>query len=200
MKISLLTLGQLQTNCYLVWDESTGSCAVIDPGYSGDAVKKALEGQGLHLSMILLTHGHHDHIGGVEALRAGTQVPVYIHEKDTALPLSMTHIPVFWTDTYGEGDVITMDDISFRVLSTPGHSAGSVCLLADELLFTGDTLFKGSCGRTDFPTGSYPQMLQSLARIATLSGNLKVLPGHGPLSMLDCERENNPYMAEATQI
>ncbi len=197
MKISVLTLGELQTNCYLVYDEATGNCAVIDPGYDGASVKQALEEQNLTLCMILLTHGHYDHIGGVQALRSGTQAPVYIHEKDTRLPISMTHAPVFYTETYAEGDVIAMDSISFRVLSTPGHSAGSVCLLADGILFTGDTLFRGSCGRTDFPTGSYPQMLQSLARIYRLPGNLKILPGHGSLSMLDCERENNPYMLEA---
>ncbi len=197
MKISVMMLGALQTNCYLVYDETTRNCAVIDPGCDGDLIAKRLKEENLNLAMILLTHGHYDHIGGIEALRANAQIPVYIHEKDCQLPLSMTHIPVFCTDTYADGDKITMDSITFQVLHTPGHSAGSVCLWAGDVLFTGDTLFRGSCGRTDFPTGSYAQMLQSLARLYRLPGNLKVLPGHGELSMLECEREKNPYMLEA---
>lgn len=189
----------MENQCYLVWDETTRRCAVIDPGYTGEAIAAHLKEQGLSLAMILLTHAHYDHIGGVEALRAGTGAPVYLHPLDAAMPLSMSHMPVFYTDTYMDGQIISLDSVDFHVLHTPGHSAGSVCLLAGDCLFTGDTLFQGSCGRTDFPTGSPEQMRASLARLASLPGNLRVLPGHGPASTLDFERSRNPYIREAVK-
>lgn len=102
-----------------------------------------------------------------------------------------------WTNTYGEGDTLSLDSISFRVLHTPGHTPGSVCLIAGNLLFSGDTLFAGSCGRTDFPGGSWKDMLASLKRLAQLEGDYTVLPGHGEASTLETERATNPYMKEA---
>ena len=185
----------LYTNTFLLVGEN-GLAAAVDPAAGAQEYLRLLEQEGARLTHILLTHGHYDHVGAVEELQRKTGAKVWLAPQDAC---GGELFPFTTPDNaYADGEEIRVDtDLAFRVIATPGHSAGSVCLLADGILFTGDTLFRGSCGRTDFPTGSYPQMLQSLARIYRLPGNLKILPGHGSLSMLDCERENNPYMLEA---
>ena len=197
MKLYTFPLGPLETNCYVVADEATGRCAIVDPGDDGAAVAQWLEQQQLTPAYLFLTHGHYDHVGGIADLRAEyPDLPVYVHTADTALPPQLSR-GLSWTHTYDEGDTISMDSIAFHVLSPPGHTPGSVCLLAGNLLLSGDTLFAGSCGRTDFPGGSWQQMLASLKKLAQLEGDYTVLPGHGGATTLQTERDTNPYMKEA---
>ena len=197
MEISRLPLGPLMTNCYVVTDEEARSCAVIDPGGDGEQLAKALKNQGLTLKYILLTHGHYDHVGGVRALHEATGAPVYLHEKDLELPEKMTDGPLFWTDHYKDGDTVTMDNIKFEVIETPGHTPGSVCLLAGDAMFSGDTLFQGSCGRMDFPGGSEEAMAESMKRIQKIEGDYNVYPGHGGETTLAVEKKYNPYLRGA---
>ena len=197
MKLYSFPLGPLETNCYVVADEATGRCAIVDPGDDGAAVAQWLAQQQLTPAYLFLTHGHYDHVGGIADLRAEyPDLPVYVHTADTALPPQLSR-GLSWTHTYDEGDTISMDSIPFRVLHTPGHTPGSVCLVAGNLLLSGDTLFAGSCGRTDFPGGSWQQMLASLKKLAQLEGDYTVLPGHGGATTLQTERDTNPYMKEA---
>lgn len=200
MKITVFQLGTLQTNCYIAEDTQTKTCALIDPGASGEYLADWLDGNGLQPRCVLLTHGHYDHVGGVAALREHYRdLPVYVHPAETAMPREL-HAGLQWTDLYEEGDVVTMDSIAFRVLHTPGHTPGSVCLLAENVLFSGDTLFAGCCGRTDFPGGSWKDMVRSLTRLAGLPGDYRVLPGHDTETTLERERKTNPYLKEAVKL
>ena len=193
---TVLTLGELEENCYII-DCSSGLAAVVDPGYEPNTVLSAVAERGLKVGAVLLTHGHFDHVGGAKEIsKASGSCPVYLNDVDLELP-SRLSCGIYRTAAYSEGDVITVGEAEFAVIQTPGHSMGSVCLLCGGLLFTGDTLFYRSCGRTDFPGGSPKLMRQSLARLAGMPGNPTVLPGHGPATTLGHERETNPYMTKA---
>lgn len=194
LNIHTLTLGAYGTNCYIVHDSASKTCCVIDPGYTPEKVLSEVKALGLTVEAILLTHGHFDHVGGVRDLAAETDCRVYIHPDDLSMPPRLTAGPIYYTDTYGEGDTVTEAGLSFRVLHTPGHTPGSVCLRLGNDLFCGDTLFAGSCGRTDLPGGNMGAMRASLKRLAAIPENLSVHPGHGPGSTLDEEKKYNPYL------
>ena len=196
MHITTLPLGPLGANCYIVSDGAC--CAVIDPGDNGPALHDAL--RGLTVSAILLTHGHFDHVGGVRALQAETGAPVYLSSHDLCLPAELSGgLPAEFIDLSQEAaSAITVGSITFDVLETPGHCPGSVCFWAkdgqEEALFTGDTLFQGSMGRTDFPGGDLTAMQLSLQRLSQLPPSLAVYPGHGPASTIGDERRWNPFL------
>lgn len=194
MEIRNLKVGSYQTNCYIVWGDGQDACVVIDPGYQPEEILKQVRLCGKSVAAILLTHGHFDHVGGVKHIAAETGCKVYICKEDLALNPMYTDGLIHHTDTYGEGDTVELAGLRFQVLHTPGHTPGSVCLQCGEALFSGDTLFAGTCGRTDLPGGSMAQMRLSLGRLKALKGNFLVLPGHGEGSTLEEERLGNPYM------
>ena len=194
LNMKQLALGAYQTNCYLVWGEDSPSCVVIDPGYEPQTIIHEVKKLGKEIAAILLTHGHFDHVGAVRDLVAITECPVYLCAEDLSMPPQMTAGPLYYTNTYAEGDFVEFSGLSFKVLHTPGHTPGSVCLLCENVLFSGDTLFWGSCGRTDLPGGSWSTIRTSLKRLADLPGDYDVYPGHGDSTTLSFERKMNPYM------
>ena len=196
MIVHKMPLGAYQTNTYIVRDrEDSKLCVVIDPGYEANTILDYLDEEGLTAKAILLTHGHFDHVGAVKELAAETGCDVYIHAAESQLPPMMTAGALYYTHTYGEGDRISpIEGMEIAVLHTPGHTPGSVCLLYGQHLFSGDTLFQGSCGRVDFPGGSPREMMESLNRLASLQLNYRVHPGHGDSTTLDTEKRTNPYM------
>ena len=199
MNIKTMQVGPLGTNCYLLEDEHTRAAAVIDPGGDGAQIEAQLLADGAELKLILLTHAHFDHTGGVAELHAAhPDVPVFLHPADASRLGSDVFPPIGApTVPYGDGDVVKLGDLDIQVLHTPGHTPGGVCLLVGDALFTGDTLFQGSMGRIDFEGGSYEDIMASLARLAHLPGDFRVLPGHMDASTLERERKTNYYIREA---
>lgn len=198
MKIDTVVLGLYQTNCYIIWDEESRDCVVIDPGDTPERVMTRLKARGLLPQAILLTHAHFDHTGGVPAVKEQTGCKVYVCEDDLKMPRQVTGaLP--YTDTCKEGDVLRFGKLAFTVLHTPGHTPGSICLRIGGHLFAGDTLFAGSIGRTDLPLGNYATMLDTLERLAAIPEDLMVYPGHGDATTLQREKRYNPFMRQVLQ-
>ena len=194
LNVHALALGAYQTNCYIIHDDVTKSCCVIDPGYDPGLVLDKLDSLGLTLEAILLTHGHFDHVGAVKELASETGCAVYLHPEELTMPPMMTAGPLYYTNTYTEGTQLRLAGLKITVLHTPGHTPGSVCLLVENTIFSGDTLFQGSCGRTDLPGGDWATITRSLGRLAALEGNFWIYPGHGGSTTLRDEKKYNPYM------
>lgn len=203
--IKLKPLSVCDTNSYIVATEM-GNAVLIDAPADADYIMNEIMSRGLTLKKILLTHGHFDHVGAVADLADRTGCKVYIHEMDIkklsedtdgllinlfrvrGLRLFDGAIPI------GDGDIIRQDELEFDVVHTPGHTSGSVCYITGDVMFTGDTLFARSVGRTDMPDGNYNNLMDSMEKIKDLGGNLRILPGHMCETSLDSERKYNPYL------
>jgi len=206
MQIKCLTVGPLLANCYLVWCEETKEAVVIDPGAEGEKIVSEIEKEHLRVKYIINTHGHVDHISANREVKNRTGAKILIHADDAPL---LTNPQLNLSSYLGapvtgpppdvllcEGEEIEIgNNLKLEVIHTPGHTRGGICLLADKVVFTGDTLFAGSVGRTDFPGGSYTELLDSIKKkILTLGDDYVIYPGHGPASTVGEERRNNPFL------
>jgi len=206
VELKRFALGALWTNCYLVWDEK-GDAFMVDPGGAAGEVAAFIKENNLKLSWIFLTHGHGDHIGGISDVRHLSENGVAVHEKDSA---SLTDARKNLSSYIGQpmelkaaekllrdGDVINIGKMEVRIIHTPGHTQGGLMLLVSDagesILFSGDTLFARSTGRTDLPGGDEETLLMSLKKLEHLSDDLRVYPGHGPDTILGDEKRLNPY-------
>lgn len=194
LKIRTLALGLYQTNCYLLFRDGQDECIVIDPGYEAQTILQEAARQNKRICAILLTHGHFDHVGAVKEIAQETSCAVYLCAEDTAMPEQMTSGKLFYTHAISDGDTLCLAGLCVHVMHTPGHTPGSVCFLIENALFSGDTLFALSCGRTDLPGGSWETLTRSLARLRNLCAPYDVYPGHGESTTLDEEKQNNPYL------
>jgi hydroxyacylglutathione hydrolase len=206
--IRKLELGPFAANCYIVGSESTKEGMIIDPGTMPDEILKNVEELGLTIKVIALTHHHMDHVGALAAVKEATGADVAIHADDARYlrgggPITQIfglsqESPTPTPDRLlKEGDVIDIGELHFRVLHTPGHSPGGICLLEKDegIVFSGDTLFQFSIGRTDFPGGSHERLIQNIKdKLMVLPDNTTVCPGHGPDTTIGIERRVNPFL------
>jgi glyoxylase-like metal-dependent hydrolase (beta-lactamase superfamily II) len=208
MITKMFTVGKLFTNCYIVFCPETKEAIIIDPGFDSlfeaEEIFKFLEEKMLKLKFIVNTHGHLDHICGNGIVKEKFKTPILIHEKDAFMLGKLGKLIAKFFGFNGssppadaflkDGDVVKFGKATLKVIHTPGHSPGSISLLGEKEVFTGDTLFAGSIGRTDLPQSSERDMQCSLEKLASLPEYLTVYPGHGPATTIKEEKENNPFL------
>lgn len=205
LKIGRITMGSCATNCYFVYQEGKNRVLFFDPADQGDYLYEALRQKGLEVAAILLTHGHFDHIWGAQKLRALSGAKIYAYQGEEALLLDADSnvsemagraCTVKANDFFTDGQVVTLEDMTFRVIATPGHTAGSCCYYFEDagILVSGDTLFQESVGRTDFPTGSFSDIVRSIKeKLFVLPEEVRVYPGHGETTTIGYEKMHNPF-------
>ena len=196
MLIKTIPVGHLETNCYIVTNENTLECVIIDPGDESNTILDYLEDNRLKCKAIMITHGHYDHTGAADTVAGETGATVYMSKADDSRVMNSHSFVYALPDNgiyFADGDVIRAAGMDFEIMSTPGHSQGSVTIKRGNALFTGDTLFKGSCGRTDLEGGSTEAILSSLRKICCLDGDYEVYPGHMESSSLIREKMLNYY-------
>ena len=207
LKVTNIAFPGFTANCYLVTDMATGESLLVDPGAYGERQRDYIKSQGIDsLKYILLTHGHFDHMLGVEKFRQEFSAKVVIHRLDedklsSAVKSLYSRFdrenPFVSTSadiTVNDGDILPFGNETIEVIHTPGHTKGGVCYKIRDLLFTGDTLFKSTIGRTDFPDSDEMEMLESLIKLDKLELNYKIYPGHEGVTTLDFEKKTNQYM------
>lgn len=205
MNVAYFSVGGLGTNCYIVSDNN-GHAAIIDPGGDSQRILNSVKQKNLTVDFILLTHAHFDHIMAVEEISTATGAQVLVGAADAPmlydaqLNLSAMVYPTQAVEVTAhrllfDGEIIHVGDVTLTVMETPGHTRGGVCYLGEDVLFSGDTLFAGSIGRTDLPGGDMTVLRRSLARLAALDGDYTVYPGHGEETTLSFEKAANPYLA-----
>jgi len=201
MKIERLVVGQLETNCYLVWDQESSQGVIIDPGDAADLIINKIRDFDFQPQLILATHGHVDHLLAAEELRLAFKIPFLLHPNDLFLLKKIPASARYWLGIKAvltpkvdqlikEGDLIRFGQESLKVIETPGHSPGSVCFYRKGVLFSGDTLFYQSVGRTDFSYGSSTQLQNSIKKLFCLPEKTTVYPGHGPVTTIEAEKES----------
>lgn len=209
MKIKKFEVGPLFVNCYVVYDENSKEAVVIDPGDEPELIVDFINGEKLSVKYIICTHGHFDHIGSVREIKEETNAKVALHKEEIEIYRNSS---VVAREFFGieiddqpepdlllkDEDLITIENLQFKVIHTPGHSPGSISLYCSGYLFTGDTLFAGSVGRTDLIGGNQRQLMNSLRKIATLPMETVILPGHGPQTKLIIEIKSNPFYYEVS--
>lgn len=205
MFVNSMQAGVYAVNCYIVHSEETKDGIVIDPGGDSDDIIKYIEENNINLKYIVLTHGHGDHIGGASDLKEHFNIPVLIHEDDVGIlgncninlsnQMAMGCVEIKPDEELKDGDTIEFGDIKAEVIHTPGHTPGGICLKAGKYLFTGDTLFKGSVGRSDLYGGDGETLNNSIkTKLVGLSDDVIVCPGHGAATNMKYEKETNPFL------
>lgn len=206
MIIKTYPVGDLQTNCYIVGDENTKIGAIIDPGAESKYLLEQISSLGLAIKAILLTHGHFDHVGAVADIAETLGIPLWCHGQDSeyvtdcvrqgsSFGIYVERAPKKIDCEYVDGQQLDIGPLSFQVLHTPGHTPGGVTLVLGKNAFTGDSLFRGSIGRTDFVGGNHRQLIDSIrTKIFALPDDTIIYPGHGPKSTIAYEKDNNPFV------
>jgi glyoxylase-like metal-dependent hydrolase (beta-lactamase superfamily II) len=204
IKVKKVKTGTIDENCYLVYDADTKCAAVIDPGENADQIINVIESENLHPEILINTHGHYDHVIADNEIRLKYKVPLAVHKDDAEMladpeknysfisgfPVSIKDPEILLEDN----QEVKLSFITFKVLSTPGHSKGSVCLLFVSYLFTGDTLFAGAIGRIDLWGGNSEELLKSLEKLKKLDLHITVCPGHGSMTTIANELRHNPFL------
>ncbi|TCO79840.1 MBL fold metallo-hydrolase [Marinisporobacter balticus] len=205
MILERIPAGIYAVNCYILACEETKKACIIDPGGDADELLSYIEKKGLDLAFILLTHAHGDHIGGIPQIKEKENTPVFVHKEDEKMlqdgnknlsnMMSGPNIEIVADRLLSDGEIIELGKLKLHIIHTPGHTRGSVCIKVEDMLFSGDTLFANSIGRTDLEGGSFEEIIHSIKRkLLIIEDEVKVLPGHGPYSSIGIERINNPFI------